>query len=238
MNLAVDIGNTLIKVGLFEGNDLKEVKQFENLESLRQSDLKGDFWVYSSVKGHAIKKSTSAPVLLQVTNTTRLPIKLRYETPETLGVDRFTAAVGAHEKFPNQNVLIIDYGTCITYDLLTENGEFQGGVISPGLKMRQMAMHQHTHQLPDITNSWQDFSNSLPGKSTGQCLYHGSVTGILMESNGFIEHFKKDYENLAVIITGGDSGYFESKLKATIFADSNLVLKGLNKILTHNKLDD
>jgi len=69
-------------------------------------------------------------------------------------------------------------------------------------------------------------------------LYHGSVTGILMESNGFIEHFKKDYENLAVIITGGDSGYFESKLKATIFADSNLVLKGLNKILTHNKLDD
>jgi type III pantothenate kinase len=115
---------------------------------------------------------------------------------------------------------------------------YEGGIIAPGLKMRQVAMHHQTHQLPNISKSWQDFSDTLPGKSTNTCLFHGSYTAILMEANGFIEHFKKDYEKLVVIITGGDSSHFESKLKAPIFADSNLILKGLNKILTHNKLDD
>ncbi|MEQ8239096.1 MAG: type III pantothenate kinase [Cyclobacteriaceae bacterium] len=238
MNIAVDIGNTLIKVGLFNENELTNVIHYENIETLIESGLSGDYWVFSSVKGDSIIQYLEHQPFLKVSHNSSMPIKLNYKTPETLGVDRFTAAIGASEIFPKQNLLIIDFGTCITYDILTKHGVYEGGVIAPGLKMRQVSMHRYTHQLPDISNNWQGFSDALPGKSTGDCLFHGSYTAILMEANGFIAHFKKDYEKLVVIITGGDSSHFESKLKAPIFADPNLVLKGLNKILIHNKLDD
>lgn len=238
MNLAVDIGNTRIKVGLFESSDLVEVKKFNNIQSLVDASLSGDFWVFSSVRGDSLLKNLTIENHLNISYKTPLPIILDYKTPETLGVDRFTAAVGAMDRFPDRNVLIIDFGTCITYDILQANKTFSGGIISPGLQMRQQSMYQNTHQLPDISNSWQDYSNKLPGKSTHECLYHGSFSSICMEATGFIENFKKDYEKLIVMTTGGDAQYFESKLKAPIFADPNLVLKGLNKILTHNKLDD
>ncbi|MBX2846311.1 MAG: type III pantothenate kinase [Saprospiraceae bacterium] len=164
-------------------------------------------------------------------HTTLLPITIDYETPHTLGSDRIAAALGAAAEFPDNNVLAITAGTCITYNFLSIDGRLKGGGIAPGLIMRLEAMHEFTDQLPLVQN--QDF-DELIGKSTEQSMLSGARKGIIAEVDGIINQYKQLYNPLKVVISGGDTGFFESRLKSSIFADPYVVLKGLNKILEYN----
>ncbi|RED98862.1 type III pantothenate kinase [Marinoscillum furvescens] len=236
-NVAVDVGNSSAKVGVFENDALIRKEQVQFLKDLPK-DLfgKGHHWMFSSVAGAKDLSSLMEGESYQVLDAaTPLPIKVSYQTPNTLGVDRLAAAVGGCAHYPDRNLLVVDAGSCITYDLVTREGTFEGGVIAPGLLMRMRAMSEFTHALPDIRSEWAQHFGAGAGKTTRACLARGAVDGIRHEIDGFIEQFSKDYNDLIVIMTGGDTVHFESILKAPIFADFDLVLKGLNRILNHNQ---
>lgn len=160
-----------------------------------------------------------------------LPIENLYETPETLGKDRLAAAVGANELFPDQNLLVIDAGTAITYDLVSDRNQFIGGNIAPGLEMRFKALNHFTGKLP-LINASDEFD--FIGKNTTDAIRAGVQNGILYEIAQTIEIFNRNYQNLQIIMTGGDSNFFDKKLNYSIFVHFNLTLIGLNRILEYN----
>ena len=166
---------------------------------------------------------------LELTAKTPLPITIDYKTPETLGKDRVAAAVGAYIQKPGRNLLIIDAGTAITYDFVDADGVYRGGNISPGMTIRFKALHTYTKRLPML-----DERGELPeiGYSTDTAIRAGVISGIVREMDSYITDYKKKHHVLA-FLTGGHSFYFESRLKNSIFADGNLVLKGLNEILNY-----
>lgn len=168
---------------------------------------------------------------LELDNQTELPIGNLYETPETLGKDRLAAAVGANELFPDRNLLIIDAGTAITFDLVSEKNQFIGGNISPGLEMRFKALNQFTGKLPLVSYS-NEFQSI--GTNTIDAIRAGVQNGILFEIAQTIDLFNRNYQNLQIIMTGGDSIFFDKKLNYSIFVHFNLTLIGLNRILEHN----
>ena len=175
--------------------------------------------------------SENFDLFIELDHQTELPIKNLYETPETLGKDRIAAAVGANEFFPDQNLLIIDAGTAITYDLVSEKNEFIGGNISPGLQMRFKALNQFTGKLP-LVSYFDEFQNI--GRNTTEAIRAGVQNGILYEIAQTIELFNKNYQNLQIVMTGGDSIFFDKKLNYTIFVHFNITLIGLNRILEYN----
>jgi type III pantothenate kinase len=168
---------------------------------------------------------------IELDHHTELPIENLYETPETLGKDRLAAAVGANELFPDQNLLIIDAGTAITYDLVSEKNQFVGGNISPGLQMRFNALNHFTGKLPLVS-----YSNEFQpiGKNTTDAIRAGVQNGILYEIDRTIDLFNRNYQNLQIVMTGGDSIFFDKKLNYSIFVHFNITLIGLNRILEHN----
>ncbi|MEQ8583947.1 MAG: type III pantothenate kinase [Marinoscillum sp.] len=236
-NVVVDIGNSKIKTAIFEGERLVARYTANQLEEVfQQYDKPGYRWIFSSVgEDPTVHSQISAlPDHLILTQDTPLPIVLDYHTPETLGVDRIAASVGAFHLY-KKDCLVIDAGTCITYDLVDKTGVYRGGAIAPGLRMRMKAMAHFTRRLPDVSTEWEEIPIRTQGKTTRECLVTGAFDGVVHEMDGFIEAFLKEYKDLAVILTGGDANYFESKLKAPIFADFDLVLTGLNTILNYNK---
>jgi type III pantothenate kinase len=168
---------------------------------------------------------------IELDHRTELPIENLYETPETLGKDRLAAAVGANELFPDQNLLIIDAGTAITYDLVSEKNQFVGGNISPGLQMRFNALNHFTGKLPLVSYS-NEFQSI--GKNTTDAIRAGVQNGILFEIDRTIDLFSRNYQNLQIVMTGGDSIFFDKKLNYSIFVHFNITLIGLNRILEHN----
>ncbi len=237
-NVAVDIGNTRIKAALFEGEQLIATSIHSSLEDLLISYASGTYhWIFSSVRADAaeLHQLFAAEKYVVLTDKMRLPIEVNYDTPDTLGMDRLAAAVGAAVSCPNHHVLVIDAGTCMTYDLVDKEGTFQGGIIAPGLKMRMQAMSHFTEALPDIHQDFSQIMLKNLGKSTRECLLAGSLSASIHEMNGFVDSFLKEYDELVVMMTGGDAIYFESKLKAPIFANFDLVLIGLNRILIYNQ---
>ncbi len=236
-NIAVDIGNTRIKSGEFEDGQLVSVEFWDSLIQLHAIKNENvDYWTFCSVRGnqYEIDQVFQQTNHLFLNYMTPLPIQLDYKTPETLGMDRVAALVGAQTLFPKKNLLVIDVGTCNTYDILSANGVFKGGVIAPGFKMRMKAMHHYTKGLPDISDEWEDMENHVLGQTTKECIRSGSFHAAIMEMEGFIAHFSQELKDLTILLTGGDATYFESKLKGPIFAGSNLVLRGLNRIMHFN----
>ncbi len=232
-NIAVDIGNTRIKSGEFIYGELTRIDYWESIHSLKAAYADQDVnWGFSNVRVLADLPQVFADTPYEmITVSTPLPISIDYKTPETLGIDRLMGVIGGRELYQGVPLLVIDLGTCITYDVLTLNDVYIGGVISPGLVMRMKAMSQLTQKLPDVSADWR---KNLPiglGRSTAECLVKGSFDAILFEMEGFIKSMKKDFPHLAVILTGGDATSFESSLKEPIFADQNLVLRGINKTL-------
>lgn len=227
--IGVDIGNTAVKTAEFLVEEIGEVKTWNSTEEMLSQNLDVDFVVSSVGARDLVLKP-----YLEINSQSRLPIKLNYETPETLGADRIAAAVGAWTKFPNTNLLIIDGGTCITYDIVTADGYFQGGIISPGLKTRYRAMNSFTSGLP-LLEPCELKGDHLEGKSTAQCMRIGAQMGLSFEINGILESFNKKYDRLQVVMTGGLLPSFESKLKAPIFASSKIVLEGLHAIWKINE---
>lgn len=239
MNLCIDVGNTRTKVALFAGDTLERLVYVENnnVEQILAlaTNHNVENIVLSTVGEHFTNqqlKSLSANYKLLVLNhKLPLPIDVVYDTPHTLGLDRIAAVVGAWAEFGGENCLVVDIGTCMTLDVLSEQGQFLGGNISPGVQMRLQAMHTFTAKLPlplrEETNSWI-------GKSTKQALLNGAQLGVELEIEGMIRRCEEEFGKFKVILTGGDANYFGKKIKKQIFVRPNLVLIGLNKILNYN----
>lgn len=234
MNLVIDSGNTRIKAATSSGKDL--VKRFTFLEV---DELK--VFLNSNQFDHAIVSSVGNPAeeISSWVNAKKkfvlnyllpLPIMIQYKTPETLGVDRIAAVCGAIELFPSSACLVIDAGTCITYDFVDRNMNYYGGAISPGINMRFEAMHTFTKRLPLVTAA----PEKMIGDSTESSMRSGVMNGVLSEVEGFINKYRVEYPELRVVLCGGDTAFFENNLKPTIFAAPDLVLNGLNRILVYN----
>jgi type III pantothenate kinase len=236
MNIAVDSGNTYAKIGWFEGDKLIRYQTrllWGDLIRVIQDNVP-EHIIYSSV-GYSVEEFREALMLevpiLDLSAATAVPIRKEYKTPETLGADRVAAAVGANWLFPDEDLLVIDMGTCITYDYVDRTAAFEGGIITPGVKMRFSALHTFTKRLPLLEPVT---APDLIGKSTREAIESGVMNGMLAEIEGIIERYRHISPTLRVIICGGDLPFFESSLKPTIFAVSELVLIGLNRILRYN----
>ena len=236
MNIVVDYGNTSAKVGIFDGHTLTEKYNFQKADELMEflENFSAVSFIISSVTkdpGEVSSWATQAKSKLILNPQLPLPVRIKYATPSTLGVDRIAGVCGAHHMFPKTNTLVIDAGTCITYDFLDRDGNFLGGGISPGLIMRFQAVHNFTARLP-LVPLVED--PPLVGDSTESCIQSGIINGLIEELNGIISLYKQEFQGLAVILSGGDARFFENKLKGSIFAVPELVLSGLNSILIHN----
>ncbi|WP_066221606.1 type III pantothenate kinase [Formosa haliotis] len=240
MNLIIDVGNSFVKLAVFEADRIfdKEIVRAENfLEKFKkfiekhQNIEKG---ILSSVGNLseldvlAIKQSCK---LLQLDHNTPVPFVNQYATPSTLGIDRIALVSGAVSQFKNKNVLVIDAGTCITYDFVSSDGIYHGGGISPGLNLRYKALNNFTAKLPLLE---PEMPINLIGDSTRASIHSGIVFGILNEIDGNILNYQEQFGDLTVILTGGDTNFLSKQLKSSIFAISNFLLEGLNSILQFN----
>lgn len=236
MNMVVDAGNTFTKVGLFEKDSLQRKEVFDADEELQNFLIRTpvENLIISSVTTGAKKIAswsiaTGHKIILGP--DLPLPIQNRYSTPATLGVDRLAAACGGQLTFPHQDCLIVDIGTCINYEFVNKAGEYLGGAISPGLKMRFEAMHHYTAKLPLAPVATVP---ALTGNSTISCLQSGVMNGMREEINGILQRYRIQYPGIRVILCGGDAHFFENHLNPAIFVAPDLVLIGLNGILLHN----
>lgn len=245
MNLVIDIGNTYIKTGIFEEKKIISHQKLQRKDFVKfLQQLKTEYpKIENAMVSHVGKMEAEWGKFLQkefsiveFSAHTKLPFKNTYQTPETLGLDRIALMAAAFEKYPHKNVLVIDAGTCITYDFLDKTGKYHGGAISPGLNMRFMALNTFTDRLPLLSpeNSAAFLSNFL-GKSTFESIQVGVQRGVLQEIWGFIEAYDKKFRDLTVILTGGDAQILFKSIKNTIFAPSYFLLEGLNSILEFNK---
>jgi type III pantothenate kinase len=239
MNLIVDIGNTVAKIAVFDGQNMLGQVYDSNLTLSRLQELY-ELYLPDHVavvtvidmtdKVRHILNRLPIPVLF-VDYRTPLPIENLYETPQTLGYDRVAAVVGAHDKFPNRDILVIDSGTCITYEFIDSEGRYRGGNISLGVSMRFKALHSFTGHLPLVNT---DGRNTDFGIDTDTAIREGVLKGLEYEIKGYITALKQKYPKLLVFLTGGNHFSFETNLKNSIFVDKFLVLKGLNCILNYN----
>lgn len=236
MNLAVDIGNTQIKFGLFEKDELAELFSGETAIDEVLAKHKIEKAIVSKTGSNDIVEYKLKETSIQTISFSRelnLPIKILYKTPETLGADRIAGSVATNFLYPNRNILKIDFGTCITYDFVNEKGEYLGGAISPGMMMRFKSLHNYTAKLP-LVDPMQFSSFELTGTDTSTSILSGVINGIKEEVSGIIKEYDLRLGNLKVVATGGDAGLFVTLLKCEIFARPNLVLEGLNRILNYN----
>ncbi|TXK46738.1 type III pantothenate kinase [Pontibacter qinzhouensis] len=237
-SLVIDIGNTGSKYGVFENETLLAHGSFGNQAPVPQE-------LENQVFDHALVASVAAGdtkhlqaglsvsgQFLELSAQTALPVSNLYKTPETLGADRKAGAVGAHYFFQGRNCLVIDAGTCITYDFLDSQGQYHGGGISPGLQMKYKALHTFTGRLPLVQHICPEFS--LIGQTTQESIISGVLAGTVAEVNGIIENYSQKAPDLVVIVCGGDAAFFESNLKGRIFVIPELVLIGLQRILAYN----
>lgn len=240
MNLIIDIGNSMAKFVLFEGDEAKKFCYADNetLEGLSRfiATEKPQRAILSTVTAlgdEARKRLALLPCpLMELTYQTPIPIRNGYRTPETLGTDRLSAVVGAYTLRPKENILVVDAGTCITYDLIDETGLYHGGNISPGLKMRFAALHQYTNRLPLISENGEV---PLVGFDTKTALRSGVINGLRYEVEGYIENLKRQFKQLTLFLTGGDSLQLNKIFNHQFLNDPWLVARGLNRILEYNE---
>ncbi|QQS49992.1 MAG: type III pantothenate kinase [Bacteroidota bacterium] len=240
MNLTIDIGNTQVKIALFLGNKIVSSMQIQELTSETIGNIlkkypQTDKCILSASglipEGTVEELKKHIPYFMQFNHQSALPFISKYETPASIGLDRLAAVAGCIDEFKDKNVLIIDAGTAITFEFKNKHNEYLGGTISSGLRMRFKALNAYTEKLPLL----EPLSHTeLFGKNTQDAIVSGVVNGMVYEITGVIENFEKIYDNLTVILTGGDAHFFEIKLKKTIFVLPNLVTSGLNTILNYN----
>ncbi|AXT62596.1 type III pantothenate kinase [Aquimarina sp. AD10] len=240
MNLIIDVGNTFTKIGVFDTSEIiyKEIVKLEGLiEQIEK--IKKDYpllknAIISSVSDLPKSSITHIKALFNtivLNHMVEMPFTNLYKTPKTLGIDRLALVAGAVDQFPKKNVLVIDAGTCITYDFKNINEEYLGGAIAPGIRLRYSSLNNFTAKLPLLT--LKDPENTI-GNSTEEAIHSGVINGILHEINGVIEEYCNIYSDLTVILTGGDAHFLSKRLKNGIFATSNFLLEGLNYILVFN----
>ncbi len=242
MKLIIDAGNTVVKIAVFEGSSLV-LKQnsaydffYDDLKKILFQFPKIDKAIASLVsklnKEQLIRFcSEKKIVLLILSSATKVPFLNLYATPTTLGVDRVALMAAAVSKFELQNCLVIDTGSCITYDFINSKKEYFGGTISPGLQMRYTSLHQFTAQLPLLSPKRV---NSFVGNSTENAIHAGVSFALETEISGVIEYFSNKYSDLIVILTGGDAEFLSKRFKNGIFVLPNFLIEGLNHILDYN----
>lgn len=241
MLLAIDVGNTKIKTAVFEEDSLVEKFVFDKQEVVE--NFKKIFKKYPKINGaisSSVAKLDELVVLLieskcdflQINHEFLFPFLNKYATPETLGVDRSVLMSGGALLYSNKNILVIDAGTCITYDFLSRDKEYFGGAISPGLNMRYKALNTFTEKLPLLESRSPE---QIIGNSTNESIYSGVVNGLLFEIEGFISQYSHQFQDLTVILTGGDAEFLAKSVKSTIFAHSNFLLESLNALYQYHK---
>jgi type III pantothenate kinase len=239
VNLVIDRGNTQLKIGIFDQYLLVHSDSTDILDKTKLLEWHVKFpitqIIYSSVVTNDDLKLIAVTLpktkLIHLTHETPLPFNWEYKSKSTIGKDRLAAIAGAMQLYPNENVLVIDAGTAITYEFLSKTGLYKGGNISPGLNMRLKALHHFTSRLPLIEKI---DSPPFIGDSTKTAIESGVLNGILHEIDGLITTSINKEKVSKIIITGGDAEFFARKLKNPIFVHSNIVLTGLNRILEHN----
>jgi len=241
LKLIIDIGNTLTKIAVFLGDEVKEIFITENLSVRLLAKIVEKYpaigsAILSSVKDYPPEVDTFLRGrfhFLKLDNNTPLPVKILYKSPQTLGKDRMAIAAASRALFTGENVLVIDAGTTITYDFVNKKGEYQGGGISPGIQMRLKALHEFTGKLPLVESLFSTVD--LVGNNTQSAILSGVLNGVIAEVDGIISAYRAHYPQLKVVLSGGDEKYFDKRLKNNIFALPNLVLKGLKEILDFNE---
>ena len=241
MNICIDQGNSKTKMAVFDaGRLVVDVLCRESAVSVLDelcSTYPIDKAIYSSVSGYdpvlVERVKNRVGHYLQMNAALHLPLVNDYSTPESLGVDRLAAAVGGYFLKPNQNLLIIDAGSAVTYDFVSADGHYVGGNIAPGLKMRLRALHDYTAKLP-LVSVQEDEKLPVFGSSTTEAIAAGVLNGMIYEMNGYINEMVQKYGSICVFLTGGNLSYFHNQLNNTTFAEKNLVMYGLNQILECN----
>lgn len=244
MNLIVDIGNTRVKLAVTRDGEIVEEAAAETLASTRIDALLSA-WpgveraIVCSTRGDGAAAAElvrrRVAQTIEFTAATPVPIGVAYATPATLGRDRLAAAVGAATLFPGRNVLVADFGTALTVDLVTADGTFRGGAISPGMRTRFRALHDYTASLP-LVGPTDD--GRLSGDTTESAVALGVMNGMTFEIEGYIREMSEIFGDLCVIFTGGDAKHFVKRIKNTIFANWNLVVCGLDRILEYNASEE
>jgi len=236
MFLILDFGNTNKKLALYSRGKLRRMVQFRRI-GLRdvKAFVKEHPGIRAAILSSVIHHSRSINdfleksfFFLELTHQTTMPVKNRYTTPLTLGKDRLAAAVAGASLYPGSNVLVINCGTCITYDVIDSSGTYLGGAISPGLEMRLKSLHTFTGKLPLVEITTRRYTT---GRHTRGSILSGCMTGAVAETDGMINLFREEYPDLKVILSGGDANYFAGRLKNSIFAQPNIVINGLYQIL-------
>lgn len=238
MNLVIDIGNTRVKAALFKEAALIDYKTFNtpveilsDTSFIQQADTAIIGSVVDGLEDFYLRLNNLVPSLI-FTSSIKLPLINLYQSANTLGSDRLSASVGGYYLHPNKDVLVIDAGTCIKYNFTNVKNEYLGGGISPGIGMKFKALQQFTSKLPleEIADSFIE----LIGTNTKNSILSGVLNGTVAEIDGIINLYKLQYPKILVLLTGGDSEYLAKRLKNSIFAHQNLVLKGLNDILNYH----
>ena len=244
MLLTIDVGNSRIKVAVFEHNKQLDFFIFEANEALK--NIENIFKKYSNLQKIILssvgKLEKEVVDFIQnrfpteiIDHKSKFPFTNLYATPETLGIDRMVLAAGATLMYPNQNKLIIDAGTCITYDFVNAENQYLGGAISPGIKIRYKSLNNYTSKLPLLTLS-EDFE--IIGNSTKSAIHSGVINGVIFEIEGFISQYSLKNQDLTIILTGGDAEFLAKRLKSTIFANSNFLLESLNLLSLYTQKND
>ena len=244
MLLTIDVGNSRIKVAVFEHNKQLDFFIFVANEALK--NFENIFEKYPNLQKIILssvgKLEKEVVDFIQnrfpteiIDHKSKFPFTNLYATPETLGIDRMVLAAGATLMYPNQNRLIIDAGTCITYDFVNAENQYLGGAISPGIKIRYKSLNNYTSKLPLLTLS-EDFE--IIGNSTKSAIHSGVINGVIFEIEGFISQYSLKNQDLTIILTGGDAEFLAKRLKSTIFANSNFLLESLNLLSLYTQKND
>jgi type III pantothenate kinase len=244
MILTIDVGNTRIKGAVFEGGILlntfvcMKTELQKSIQDILETHKEITDLVVSSVSDiekYSFLNLSETLNIHFVSHKDSFPFVNNYETPQTLGIDRMVLAAGATLLYPNQNRLVIDAGTCVTYDFIDENNNYFGGAISPGLRLRYVALHNYTEKLPLLP---LESPKHFIGNSTSESIHSGVVNGLAHEIDGFITQYKEQYSNFIIILTGGDTDFLANRLKNTIFANSNFLLESLNQTFQYKTKND
>ena len=240
VTLCFDFGNTRLKCAVFDDRSLREVIVLENdnVETIEQliKAYRPAKTLLSSVIDHnqETEKTLKATTRFhKLDHHSKIPITTPVGKPETIGADRLGLVVAAVDLFPNKNNLVIGLGTAITYNFINKYHEFLGGGISPGMEMRFKSLHTFTALLPLVEKDW---NLPLVGYDTRTNILSGVILGMAKEIDGMIDAYAEKYGNFNVLLTGGDAPYFVYHLKNKIFADPNLIFKGLYAISELNNV--
>ncbi len=240
MNLVIDIGNTLSKVAIFDEDNLLKHRFYHAITRKCIDNLIAENpGVNRAIIALTGKSKTTLTTYIHKTfdttivlnETTSIPITNLYKTPETLGPDRIANACGANHISPNTNILVIDAGTAITFDYMSQNNEFLGGNISPGIHLRFKALAANTSKLPLLE---KDDTYPDIGANTKEAVLAGVLNGIVFETERYMNHFIDSQPGGKIFLTGGNAKFLEKRIKNRIFVVPELSLIGLNYILNYH----